>query len=383
MSGTDLRVRAHITYSVTSYEDTGKTGTSRTVGSGFPLDSANEVAAAVFAAADTPRELYQIAVDEKVHDVTLPDDTRPDWLADASHWLALRPPGTLVTVERVGPDDRMHARLSIYEPVKSRPGLRLDTTGFEIKSTLSSVESAIGSVADTVKDSIMREISRINLPERWDDLSSETTRRGLEAFMAVQTVGKDAWRDHEIEGMVNRIAQRTGKAKVDLRRMFENAQERVMEAKRILADAVPTKAPLTAREEHYCKNRAKGCTPHDAARYAGFLNDPTSPFNTALLENSPPIQVRIAELVEKVEFQVGAAVWEVPADKAPKNGSYRLDNATQEFFAMNIGFYGMTVEAAAKQMSLPLETADGLMQMPSVEARIKFFQRCAAWGERG
>ncbi|USN13880.1 hypothetical protein KABACHOK_00430 [Brevundimonas phage vB_BpoS-Kabachok] len=361
MSGTDLRVRAHLTYSVTSYQDTGKTGTSREVGSGFTADVANEIAEAVHAVADAPRDLTLVDVTDATYEI-----------AKAAHRVSQivdAPEGTAYLIERLSP---RQVRLTEVTPQTQR--YTIDATVLDLKSSLGNLQT----VADTVKDSIMREISRINLPERWDDLSSETTRRGLEAFMAVQTVGKDAWRDHEIEGMVNRIAQRTGKAKVDLRRMFENAQERVMEAKRILADAVPTKAPLTAREEHYCKNRAKGCTPHDAARYAGFLNDPTSSFNTALLENSPPIQARIAELIT-----AKAPAATPTTAQTPPNGSYRLDNATQEFFAMNIGFYGMTVEAAAKQMSLPLETADGLMQMPSVEARIKFFQRCAAWGERG
>ncbi|UTC28720.1 hypothetical protein MARCHEWKA_02070 [Brevundimonas phage vB_BpoS-Marchewka] len=367
MSGTDLRVRAHITYSVTSYHETGKTGTSREAGSGFSLDSANAIAEALYGVSSQPRALYQIAVNEQVHDTAQPSGAQPDWLASAAAWLALRPAGTLMTVERVDAGDRMGTRLTTYEPVKTRSApevFTIKTSGFDLKGGLGDLQS----VADTVKDSIMREISRINLPERWEDLSSETTRRGLEAFMAVQTVGKDAWRDHEIEGMVNRIAQRTGKAKIDLRRMFENAQERVMEAKRILADAVPTTAPLTAREEHYCKNRAKGCSPVVAARYAGYLSDWRSTFNVGGLENSPPIQARIAELITA----------KAPAEATPQAlpaGAARLDNATQEFFALNIGFYGMTVEAAAKQMSLPLETADGLMEMPTVKARIKFFQR--------
>ncbi|UTC29165.1 hypothetical protein BAMBUS_00820 [Brevundimonas phage vB_BpoS-Bambus] len=358
MSGTDLRVRAHLTYSVTGYHRTESTGTSRVVGEGFTAEKANEIAAAVHAVTDQPGDLTQMVVSEMTFSLDRRD--APSWLAESYAHLAAQPEGSVYMLERL-PASKV--RLTKVKP-STAPAFKIDVTGFEIKSVLGNLQT----VADTVKDSIMREISRINLPERWEDLSSETTRRGLEAFMAVQTVGKDAWRDHEIEALVTRIALRTGKAKIDLRRMFESAQERVMEAKRILADAVPTKAPLTSREEHYCKNRAKGCTPHDAARYAGFLNDPTSAFNTALLENSPPIQARIAELITA----------KAPAEATPQAlpaGAARLDNATQEFFALNIGFYGMTVEAAAKQMSLPLETADGLMEMPTVKARIKFFQR--------
>lgn len=347
---TDVRVRAKLTYTVTTYNVEGAALGSQEIASGMRLSGANAIARAVHGDQDQPGELttLKFSKGEAAFD-------EGSWLAGAHQALAKHAPGTLLLLELPGTGQPSRVGVTFIIPETTVTAAAGDEK----------VSNPAQGVVDTLKDRLSREISRINLPERWEDLSRETTRRGLEAFMAIQMAGKEAWRDHEIEGMVNRIALRTGKAKIDLRRMIESAQERVAEAQR----GEQVRADLNEREVHYCRNRAKGLTPDQAARYAGYQHPYAA--SAALLEANPRVKRRIAQEQEKVQ-----------AEAVRVAGTQRLENASQEFFALNVGFYGMTVEEAAKQMSLPLPAADGLMAEPIVQERIKFFQRCNARGRK-
>lgn len=376
---TDVRVRPHLTYSVTAYIETDVTGTSREVASGMTPDAANEIAKAVHNASDDPRHLTYFEVEQTEHNLYGDTGDRPEWLGIADARLAGKGEGSAILIEKL-PNHRIRVTTAVAKGYRGRPqpSLAIASEVWAFQNPLEGRLTQVEAVVASLKDNVIKEVGRLNLPERWEDLTRETTKRGLETFMAIQTAGKDVWRDHEVEALVDAIQKKTGKSKIALRSMFETATEKaraaLTEVEQVVKDAAGSTfeqdlGDLTEQERLYCRHRSTGMKPIAAAKAAGYTED-----SAHTLESTATIRrVITAMMAEKPQADVGSG--------AGTNGSWRLENATQEFFALNVGFYGMTVEDAATQMSLPLATAEGLMQMPSVSARIAFFQRCRAAGE--
>lgn len=393
---TDVRVRAHTTYSVTEFTQGDYASGSRELASNISLDSANTVAKALFAQASDQNALVLLTAHEQVVDAR-----HSPFTAALVEALRVRPNGTELRVvldERTSNRQYPGARMTWVEPVRSSPVQNLTRESgiymrFDGLGKVMDLSKA-GAIAATVRENIATELVRLNLPETLSDLSRETSKRGIEAFIAVQASAKEHWPEHEIEAMLAAIAKKTGKAKIDLRSVFEQAQARVRKAKAqvnaqtTVREEDTASEGLTVREEAYCRKRADGLGPRAAARAADYSHPEVV---IEALEQEPKIKARIAELMAvsvslsaleesgSIRQAAERARWD--EDDANRAAAKPLSNATEEFFALNVGFYGMSVDQAAAQMSLPLGVGDSLIENDAVSKRIAYLRTCRPGGE--
>lgn len=440
MSGHDVSVRPHVTYGVHTYH---KSFGANELAQHLPLQKANELAFYIHSGMG---EHAGSLTSMRVRRNAIPIAEVPENHAGVLIRLLERAKGSRLVitleVESTSEDGQESGQQLVIETIEPRvqksiailgrdESLYVETapekhTSAQTIRSARTIRSSVGDIRSAIRDVLLEEQSKIHLPETWEDLSRETSKRGLEAFMALQTATRNIRRDHEIEALVSAIAKRTGKAQSELRVTFEKAQARVAKitmplianlrtgamADEIIdtvqlqlrqvgrdldfSDVVEQVIKATRRREESVRSFVQQAF---AAEGVSTLKSDDAPVREVDMTGASAGALEIKPgVVWSVDdpLAVGSpspdmfnttlstddplAVGSPHPDMFSKvgDGSERLENATQEFFALNVGFYGMTAEAAAQQMSLPLPTADDLRRMPAVIARIDYFKRCHA-----